>query len=252
MILYLAGSFPHLYSLNKEKDLMKKIEKKHEYHRLTSFFYPKTCNTILQIKGERIGMKPNLMETKKGKTNQDFEMTKEKSLKIAEILKAKHKWILDLRFTGDISFKSGRRKTEIKAAADRGEEVSFGLNMTMTYLDEKNKKRETQIIIRHKDKPFYNVYLKSYIPNPTKEDLIKQMVGIWIYLLAGGTVEKPKAIALTKLGEYPPECIADASAKGQRGRFVLHFNKWIKYTLLGNTIFGEDAEIELFNKLRKG
>lgn len=230
---------------------MKKIEKRSEYHRLTSFYYPQTCNTVLTLKGERMGIEPVLAEKKLGKTNKDFLQAKETSLIVAENLKKKHKWILDLRFAGDISFRSSRRKSEIKEAADRGEEVSFGLNMVMTYLDKKNKKKETQIIIRHKPKPFYNVYLKSYVENPTAPDLVKQMDGIWIYLLSGGTPDKPKAIALTRLGEYPPECIADASSKGHKNQFVLHFNKWIKYTLVGTTILGDDAEVELFEKIRR-
>lgn len=251
MILYLAGSFPHLYSISKEKELMKSIEKKHEYHRLVSFFYPKTCDTVLTLRGERMGIEPVLSEKGKGKTAKDFEKTKANTLIIAERLKKRFDWILDFRWAGDITFKEGRRKTDVQAAAERGEEVSFGLNMVMTYLDEKKKKRETQIIMRHKDKPFYSINLKSWVKNPQRSDLVKQMKGVWILLSSGGTIEKPKAIVLTTLGEYKEECLVNAEAKGQAGRFALQFAKWAKFTLCSTNIFGEDAEAKLFEKIRK-
>lgn len=192
-----------------------------------------------------------LTEKKLGKTNQDFLKAKETCEKVAACLKKKHDWILDLRFAGDISFKSNRKKASIKDAAEKGEEVSFGLNMIMTYLDEKGKKKETQVIIRHKPKPFYIVALKSYIPNPTRDDLVKQMENVWIYLLSGGTPEKPKAIALTRLDELPIECLTDYS-KSQKGKFGIHFSKWVKYVPIGRNILGDDNETELFSKLRKG
>ena len=252
MILYLAGSFPHLYSLKKEKELMEKIEKKHEYHRLTSFYYPQTCNTVLQLKGERMGIEPVLAEKKsKGKTGDDFEkLVKNSQIQIESLMK-RYPWILSWRWAGDIAFKAGRRKTEIKKKADAGEEVSFGANMIVTYLDEKNKKRETQMLLRHKDKPFYSFNLKSWEAHPTKEDLQKQMKGIWIYLSSGGTIENPKAVVLTTLGEYPIACLKHAEAKGQKGRFSLSFSRWIKFTLRGLDIFGEDAESKLFEKIKR-
>jgi hypothetical protein len=200
-----------------------------------------------------MGIEPVLAEkeTKKGKTNEDFEnLVKRSQIQIESLMK-RHPWILSWRWAGDITFKAGRRKTEIKKKADKGEEVSFGANMIVTYLDEKNKKRETQMLLRHKDKPFYSFNLKSWEERPNREDLQKQMKGIWIYLSSGGTIEEPKAVVLTTLGEYPVECLKNAEAKGQKGRFTLSFAKWIKFTLRGLNVFGEDAEVELMKKIRR-
>ena len=66
MILFLAGSFPHLLSIEKEKGLMKKIEKrKSEYHRLVSFYYPKTCKVVLSLKKERLDLVNKKKEKRK-------------------------------------------------------------------------------------------------------------------------------------------------------------------------------------------
>jgi len=54
-ILFLAGSFPHLTSVKKERELMQSIEKRGKtYNRLVSFYYPKTIETVLTLKKERI------------------------------------------------------------------------------------------------------------------------------------------------------------------------------------------------------
>lgn len=252
MILYLAGSFPHLYSIKKERELMELIEGLgYEYHRLTSFYYPQTCNTLLTLKGERMGIEPVLHKSK-GKTGEDYEELVRKSRIQADQLLKKFDWLKEFRFAGDVSFKAGRRKTHVKAAAERGEEVSFGANMAVTYLDCNNKVRHTYMVLRHRDKPTYHVDFKSWEANPTTQDLIKQMKDTWIYVTTGGTIKQPKAAILTKLGEYPEECIKKINTKAQTGRFTLSFAKWIKYTpLLKANIFGEDPEILLFEKLRR-
>jgi hypothetical protein len=259
MNLVLAGSFPHLYNVEKEKKLKALIEKGgYPYNRLASFYYPKTCDTLLKIKGEEMGIEPVMSEPKekkRGRFDMDFEKAKKASLEASEALKKKFDWILDFRWAGDITFKPGRLKSGVKEQADKGEEVSFGLNMIMTYLDEKKKKKETQIVIRHKAKPFYEYTFKSYVPKPTKEDLVKQMEKIWILLESGGTPAKPKAVILTRLGEYPFECIknAEGKKKGHAGQFRIAFAKWAKYTLCDSVdIFGEDPIEALFLKIRKG
>jgi hypothetical protein len=252
IILYLAGSFPHLYSIKKEKALRDLIEKSgHEYHRLVSFYYGRTCNTILTLKGERVGMEPVLYKSK-GKTGEDYEELVRKSRKQADILLKKFSWLKEFRFAGDVAFKAGRRKTHVKAAADRGEEVSFGANMAVTYLDHKNKEKHTFMVLRYREKPTYHIDFKSWEANPTKQDLINQMKDTWIYLTTGGTLEQPKAAILTKLGEYPEECLRKVNSQDKAGRFTLSFAKWIKFTpLIKANIFGEDPEVLLFDKLRR-
>lgn len=251
MILYLAGSFPHLYNIKKERALMERIEKKHEYHRLTSFYYAKTCDTVLSLKGERMGIEPVMSEKGKGKTNQDFDNLKENTETRIKILVKKYDWIKDWRFIGNIAFKSGRRKTEMKKLADAGEEVSWGANILVTYINHKGKERKTCMIMRHKPKPYSHIDLQSWEKNPTMEDLKKQMKDTWIYLTSGGTVENPTAVALSKLGEYDERCLKPTPAKGKQHRFTLFFKKWIKFTLCGINIFGEDAEAVLLEKIRK-
>jgi len=51
--LFLAGSFPHLTNLNNERKLKESIEAKGKtYNRLVSFFYLKTCATVLTLQEE--------------------------------------------------------------------------------------------------------------------------------------------------------------------------------------------------------
>ena len=51
IILYIAGNFPLLNNPKKEKHFKETlISKGRPYHRLVSFYYPKTCKTVLDIK----------------------------------------------------------------------------------------------------------------------------------------------------------------------------------------------------------
>ena len=53
MVLYLAGNFPLLNDINKEREFMRSIHNRQKsYHRLVSYFYPKTVDTVLQLKKE--------------------------------------------------------------------------------------------------------------------------------------------------------------------------------------------------------
>jgi len=53
MVLFLAGNFPLLNDLDKERDFMNKIHAQGKgYHRLVSFYYPKTVETVLTLKKE--------------------------------------------------------------------------------------------------------------------------------------------------------------------------------------------------------
>jgi len=154
------------------------------------------------------------------------------------------------RFKGDIEYHSSRRKEGIKAAVDRGEEVSFGLNMELLYVDKNNDHKITEVIIKYKDHPFYDISFKSYVNNPTVDDLVEQFKGIWIILASGGDPEEPSAFIVTKLGEYPVQCFVDASAKGHRGRWKIAFNKYLKWKpVKGTNLFGESITKE-FEKIR--
>ena len=60
MVLYLAGNFPLLNDIDKEREFMKRIVAKgREYNRLVSFYYPVTVKNVLQIKRENTLRKRN-------------------------------------------------------------------------------------------------------------------------------------------------------------------------------------------------
>ena len=71
MVLYLAGNFPLLNDINKEREFMRSIHNRGKpYHRLVSYFYPRTCQTVLQLKREENNGKtarPNRSRLLKGK-----------------------------------------------------------------------------------------------------------------------------------------------------------------------------------------
>ena len=55
MVLYLAGNFVTLTNLDKERALKDAIlTRGKEYHRLVSYFYPKTVDTVLTLKNEEL------------------------------------------------------------------------------------------------------------------------------------------------------------------------------------------------------
>ena len=191
-------------------------------------------------------------ERGKGIIEQDFLKAKEITFRVAEGLLRKYRWMKEFRFMGDIEYHPSRRKEGIKAAVDRGEEVSFGLNMELTYLDRNGHPLKTEVIIKYKDHPFYDVSFKSYVNNPSLKDLVEQFRDIWIILASGGDPEEPSAFIVTKLGEYPVQCFVDASAKGHRGRWKIAFNKYLKWKpVKGINLFGESIAKE-FEKIRNG
>jgi hypothetical protein len=54
MILYLAGNFPSLNNIKEERKILNNIQgQEKEYHRLVSFYYPKTIDTVLKLKKEK-------------------------------------------------------------------------------------------------------------------------------------------------------------------------------------------------------
>jgi len=55
MVLYLAGNFVTLTNLDKERALKDTIlARGKEYHRLVSYYYPKTVDTVLTLKKEEM------------------------------------------------------------------------------------------------------------------------------------------------------------------------------------------------------
>jgi hypothetical protein len=186
-----------------------------------------------------------------GQIETDFIKAKEITERITAALLKKYKWMKSFRFMGDIEFHPSRRKEGIKAAVDRGEEVSFGLNMELVYLDLNGKECNTEVIVKYKDHPFYDVHFKSYVPNPTPNDLVKQFEDTWIILASGGDPEEPTAFIVTRLGEYPIQCFVDASSKGHRGRWKIAFNKYLKWKPVKSvSLFGDTIENE-FEKIRR-
>jgi len=186
-----------------------------------------------------------------GVIEKDFLKAKEITERVTASLLKKYPWMKSFRFMGDISYRPSRRKEYIKAAVDRGEEVSFGLNMELTYLDLKGKKRTTEVIVKYKDHPFYDINFKTYTNNPTTDDLIRQFKDTWIILASGGTPEEPTAFLVTKLGEYPVQCFVDASSKGHRNRWKIAFHKYLKWKPVKQvSLFGETIAAE-FDKIRR-
>jgi len=187
-------------------------------------------------------------ERKLGKIEKDFLEAKEITKRTSEGLKEKFDWIEDFRFAGDISFKPNRTKVSIQEATERNEEVSFGLNMIMTYYDIKKIKRETEVVIKYRVSPFYDIMFKSYIKNSVLADVTKQFKNIWIILASGGTPEAPTAFIVTKLGEYPEQCFTSTT----NNRWKISFNKYLKWKSAKQlSIFGDDMIADEFNKIRK-
>lgn len=55
MVLFLAGNFVTLTNLDKERALKDTIlARGKEYHRLVSYYYPKTVDTVLTLKQEEM------------------------------------------------------------------------------------------------------------------------------------------------------------------------------------------------------
>ena len=186
-----------------------------------------------------------------GKTQADFEGAKNRCFQMAEALKRKFDWILSIRFKGDSSFHASRKKAKMRGLEEAGEEISFGLNMVLTYKDENDIIREIDVVLRHKEKPFYDFYFKAIAANPTVDDLINQWKDTWFILYSGGTVEEPKAVVVTKFTELHKQCFVSAESKGHRGRFKISFAQWVKWVPFKQVnIFGESSDI-LFERIRK-
>jgi len=191
-------------------------------------------------------------ERKLGKTEMDFNEARDKAELMAAYLCLKFSWMKSFRFKGDVGFRANRKKESLRKKEAAGEEISFGLNMILTYEDEEGNIRETDIVLKHKERPFYEIVFTALAKKPTTADLVKQWKDTWLILYSGGTPVNPKAILVTKLGEFPEQCFVKVNEqKVKRGRFRMAFGKWAKWSPAKQVnIFGEGIDKE-FEKIRR-
>jgi len=197
----------------------------------------------------------NVKEPGKGKTQLDFEYARENSIILAKRLMSKFPWIVNIDFCGDPNFRSGRRKELMKKLYDKGEEISFGLNMNMTYLDFNNIKKQTEVVLKYKPRaPFNYILVKCFVEKATIYDCYEQWKNIWLIPFTGGTVHNPKSVAVVKVGNLNPKLhIRPVKSDKVRGAFRLHFLKYTKWcSLSANSLFPGEGLLSdlLFNSLR--
>ena len=193
------------------------------------------------------------MEKLLGRTEADFLKAKSNSERMSQALLKKYPWVKNIRFKGDIGFRSSRKKLDIERDIAKGKEVSFGLNQEMVYEDFKGNFQKTDIIFRFKELPFYEVYLKSYKRKPTIEDLIEQLKDTWIILGSGNVPEEPKAMIIFKAEMLPRQCFVPVLEYKKVVKFKINFAKWIRWVPNHQAdIFGNNLVDEMFKKIRKG
>jgi len=185
-------------------------------------------------------------------TEYDFLQAKDRSERMAQSLMKRFKWIKAIRFKGDVKFHPGRNKASAERDAKLGLEVSFGLNMEMTYLDLKNQEKKCEVIFRFKEKPFHNIFFKSYKKNPTIQDLIDQFKNTWIILASGNIPEDPKAYVVAQTKNYPNLCFTPQYDKGKIVKYRIAFGSWAKWVPAKQfDIFGNNSVDEIFERIRK-
>lgn len=151
-----------------------------------------------------------------------------------------------------MTFKGGRRKESVEREIAAGRETSFGLNMELTYLDLKNQEKKCEVIFRFKEKPFHDIFFKSYKKDPTTADLIKQFENTWIILGSGGTPEDPKAYVVAQTKDYSGLCFTPQFDKGKISKYRIAFGAWAKWVPSKQVdIFGKYSIDEIFERIRK-
>ena len=196
-----------------------------------------------------------MSDKKPFKIEEDFLKAKENAENMSKSLLEKFPWIKSFRFKGDSSFTPGRSKEKIKKKAEAGEEVSFGLNQEMIYIDLKGDEKRVDIIMKYKPKPFYSINLKAMSKNPTVEEFINQMKDTWVYLASGGSPENPKSVLITKIDWFPIQCfklIVEKDSKFKStGRFRINFGKVISWKSVKSIdLFGKRTATEEIKKIR--
>jgi len=190
--------------------------------------------------------------TAMGRFETDFIHAKKNAEKMSQMLLKKYRWMKSIRFLGDIAFKPNRTKESVDLAQSRGEEISFGLNMELSYIDLLSKEKKAEIIFRFKPKPFYDVYFKPYKKNPTTENLIEQFKDTWVICGSGNMPESPKAFAVFKVSELPTGCFVPCHEHGKIIKFKIAFAKWVQWNSTGQIInlFGGNIIDDLFGQIR--
>ncbi len=192
------------------------------------------------------------MEKKKGRTQLDHEKAVENARKIAAGMMERLPWIRLIEFIGDPSYKSGRRRDKIRDLIDAGEEVSFGLNMRIVYEDIDGNIKETEAVIKYRNKKTKELPFRALKENPTREDLIKQWSKVWLIIYMGGTVEKPQSIVVTILGEFPVDAFVKSHSKEHKGQWRLLFGKWVdSYPCRYKTDLFNNTRDTIFDKIRR-
>ena len=187
-----------------------------------------------------------------GRFETDFLAAKSHAEEMSEMLLKKYRWMRRFRFLGDVAFRPNRTKESVDLAQRRGEEISFGLNMELLYLDLKGQERKTEIIFRFKPKPFYDIYFKPYKKNPTTENLIEQFKNTWVICGSGNIPEAPKAFAVFKVSKLPTGCFAPVHEHGKIIKYKIAFQKYSRWNSTGQIInlFGGNIIDDLFNQIR--
>jgi hypothetical protein len=191
------------------------------------------------------------MERKMGRIESDVLRAKENAERMANSLLKKYPWMKSFRFIGDTSFTPNRSKKKIEKEVKEGKDVSFGLNMELSLLDMNNKEKRIEILFRFKEKPFFDVFFKSYKENPTIKDLRDQLKNTWMILGSGNTPEEPKAYVVAKIAEYPDICFTPQHDHGRIVKYRINFAKWSKWIPVEQVdLFGVKTIDEMMGRMR--
>jgi hypothetical protein len=126
---------------------------------------------------------------------------------------------------------------------------AYGLDMIITFENKNSQILERSVIIRHREKQFYSLILKSFVMNPDAKEIRKQFDNMWLILGSGGTPEDPASYIVTSVRNLPDYCFESENYKNNKNRIAVHFKRAVpwrssKYqTLLGDTIFTEIAKL---------
>lgn len=182
----------------------------------------------------------------------DYDEAKDKAERMSKRLLQMFPWIKNIRFKGNAEFQPGKRKAQVVKELAEGKEVSFGLNMEMTYLDLKNMEKTCEIVLRFRDHAFNDINLKSYVDNPTTQDLINQYKNTWLIFASGNTPENPSAFVVAKTSDYHNKCFRLRHENGKVSKVNINFGAWAKWIPVGlKDIFGESLVDQAFDRIRQ-
>jgi len=187
-----------------------------------------------------------------GRFETDFLQAKKNAEEMSRTLLKKYSWMEKFRFLGDIAFRPNRTKASVDLARSQGKEVSFGLNMELSYINLLGKEKKAEIIFRFKPKPFYDIYFKPYKKNPTTKNLIEQFKDTWVICGSGNVPEAPKAFAVFKVSKLPTGCFVPCYEHGKIIKYKIAFQKYSGWNSTGQIInlFGGNIIDDLFGQIR--